>query len=135
MSRENVEIVRRMLATYSTGDSEEWLGYWAHDAEWTAVVFSAVEGQDRVYRGYSGLRRFRADQLEVFAEVRVDATDFRDVGDLVVVLGELTGRGATSGASFARPLAWLFELQDRKIVRGQDYLDHRTALEAAGLPA
>jgi ketosteroid isomerase-like protein len=133
MSQENVEVVQRMLASYSTGDPEEWLSYWAHDAVWTAVVFGAVEGQERVYRGHAGLRQFWADALETFAEVRVDASAFRDAGDRVVVLGELTGKGATSGAPFAAPLAWLFEVQDRKIVRGHDFLEQQQALEAAGL--
>jgi ketosteroid isomerase-like protein len=133
MSQENVEIVQRMLASYSTGDPDQWLGYWGQDAEWTASGFGPVEGQERVYQGHAGLRRFWADALEAFAEIRVDATDFRDAGDLVVVLGELTGKGATSGAPFAAPLAWLFEVQDRKIVRGHDYLDQAQAVEAAGL--
>jgi ketosteroid isomerase-like protein len=133
MSQQNVELVQRMLASYSTGDPEEWLGYWGHDAEWTASGFGALEGQERVYRGHAGLRRFHADALETFAELRVDARDFRDADDLVVVLGELTGKGTTSGAPFAAPLAWLFEVQDRNIVRGHDYLDQHQALEAAGL--
>jgi ketosteroid isomerase-like protein len=30
-------------------------------------------------------------------------------------------------------MAWLFEVRDRKIVRGRDYLDQQQALEAAGL--
>jgi ketosteroid isomerase-like protein len=133
MSQENVEVVRRMLASYSTGDPEEWLDAWRDDAEWTATGFGPVEGKQRVYRGHAGLRLFWADALEAFAEIRVDASDFRDVGDLVLVLGKLTGEGAASGAPFATPLAWLFEVRDRKIVRGHDYLDRAQALEAAGL--
>jgi ketosteroid isomerase-like protein len=133
MSQENIELVQRMLAGYSSGNPEEWLGYWGQDAKWTAVGFGAVEGQERVYSGHAGLRRFWADALEASADIRVDASHFRDAGDLVLVLGELTGKGATSGAPFAAPLAWLFEVEDRKIVRGQDYLDQQQALEAAGL--
>jgi ketosteroid isomerase-like protein len=30
-------------------------------------------------------------------------------------------------------MAWLFEMRDRKIVRGHDYLDQQQALEVAGL--
>ncbi len=133
MSQENVEIVQGMLERFSTGDVEGWLDYWAREAEWTAVGFGAVEGGERVYRGHDGLRRFHADLLETFAEIRVDASDFRDLGERVFALGKLKAKGATSGAAFATPMAWLFEVRDRKIVRGRDYLDQQQALEAAGL--
>jgi ketosteroid isomerase-like protein len=72
-------------------------------------------------------------EIEAFAEIRVDASDFREVGDRVLVLGKLKAKGATSGAAFATPMAWLFEMRDRKIVRGHDYLDQQQALEVAGL--
>jgi ketosteroid isomerase-like protein len=133
MSQENVEIVQGMLERFSTGDVQGWLDYWGREAEWTAVGFGAVEGGERVYRGHDGLRRFRADSIEAFAEIRVDASDFREVGDRVLVLGKLKAKGATSGAAFATPMAWLFEMRDRKIVRGHDYLDQQQALEVAGL--
>jgi ketosteroid isomerase-like protein len=133
MSQENVEIVRRMFERYSSDDVDGWLAYWDAEAEWTAVGFEPVEGQNRVYRGHAGLRRFRADVLETFARMRVAATEFRDAGDVVLVLGELRGEGATSGAAFTTPMAWVFEVRDRKLVRGHDYLDANEALEAAGL--
>ncbi len=133
MPQENVEIVRRMLEQFSTGDVERWLRYWDLEGEWMAVGFGAVEGQSRVYRGHDGLRRFRADALETFAQMRLDPGDFRDAGDRVVVLGEFRATGATSGAPFAASMAWLFEVQDEKVVYGRDYLDQQEALKAAGL--
>jgi ketosteroid isomerase-like protein len=134
MSRENVELVRRMLERYSADDVEGWIGCWDADGEWIAFGFEPVEGARRAYRGHEGLRRFRADVLEAFADPSIRAIDFRDAGDTVVVLGELSGRGAASGAAFEQSMAWLFELREGKLVRGRDYLDPRQALEAAGLP-
>jgi ketosteroid isomerase-like protein len=133
MSQENVEVVRRMLELFNSGDVEAWLGAWDSRAEWMAVGFGAVEGQDRVYRGHSGLRRFRGDVLETFAEMRVAPSKLYDLGDVVVVLGEFRAKGATSGAAFAAPMGWRFEVRDRKVVHGRDYLDHASALEDAGL--
>jgi ketosteroid isomerase-like protein len=133
MPPENVEIVRRMLDQFSAGAVERWLGYWDREAEWMAVGFGAVEGQPRTYRGHDGLRRFHADGLETFAHMRVDPRDFRDAGGRVVVLGEFRATGATSGAPFASSMAWIFEVQDGKVVRGRDYLDQQEALKAAGL--
>jgi len=133
MPRENVEIVKRMLEQFSAGDVERWLDYWDREAEWMAVGFGALEGQPRVYSGHDGLRRFHADALETFAQMRVDPTHIRDTEDRVVVLGDFRATGATSGASFAAPMAWLFELQDGMVVRGRDYLDQQEALKAVGL--
>lgn len=133
MPQENGEIVRRMLEQFSAGDVERWLAYWHRGGEWMAVAFGALEGQPRAYTGHEGLRRFRAELLQTFAEMRVDPTAIRDTGDHVVVLGEFRATGATSGAPFAASMAWLFEVQHGLVVRGRDYLDQQEALKAAGL--
>jgi ketosteroid isomerase-like protein len=134
MSRENVEIVRRLFERYSASDVEGWIGLWSSDAEFTAFAFAAIEGQPRVYRGHTGLRRFQADTLEAFAEVRIDPSEFRDAGDVVVALGKLRVKGAASGgAAPAASMGWLFEVRAGVIVRGRDFLDQAKALEAAGL--
>jgi ketosteroid isomerase-like protein len=117
-----------MLEQFGAGDVEGWIGLWSQEAEWTAAVFEAVEGQPRVYRRHEGLRRFHADALEAFADLRVDPSEFRDAGDLVLVLGKLRAKGAASGAAFEAPMAWLFEVQDGVIVRERDYLDQDEAL-------
>jgi ketosteroid isomerase-like protein len=134
MSQENVEVVRRMFERYSADDVEGWIACWDAEAEWIATALGAVEGPTRVYRGHQGLRRFRTDVSDALADMRIRGSEFRDIGDRVVVLGAVSGRGAASGATFEQAMGWVFELRGGRIVRGRDYLDRRLALEAAGLP-
>ena len=133
MSQDNVEVVRAMFERYSANDVDGFIGQSDPDVEWTAGAFEPIEGKPRIYRRHSGLRRFYADTREAFADPRIDITELRDAGDMVLALGELNARGSASGADFAAPMGWLFELRDGKVMRGRDFLDQREALEAAGL--
>jgi ketosteroid isomerase-like protein len=133
MSQENLELVHRMLQHFNSGDIEEWLSFWGPEAEWMAVAYAEFEGRPREYRGHAGLRRFRADLLETFADACVEPSELLDVDDFVLVLGEFKGKGTASRASFESRMAWLFEVQDGMVVRGRDYLNQQAALDAAGL--
>jgi ketosteroid isomerase-like protein len=61
------------------------------------------------------------------------ADEYRDLGDRVLWLGRLEGRGRSSGVPVSAPLDILYDLRDGKISRMHSYLDHREALRAAGL--
>jgi len=134
VSRENVDLVRRMFELYSAGDVDEWVTCWDEDGEWVTSALQPLEGDTRTYRGQEGLRRFQEDVLEALADMTVRGDEFREAGDRVLVLGEVGGRGATSGATFEQPMAWLFEVRGGKLVRGRDYLDQAHALEEAERP-
>ena len=62
-----------------------------------------------------------------------EPTEFRETGRVVLVLGQFRAKGAASGAAFAAPMGWLFEVEGDMVVRGRDYLDQQKALEAAEL--
>jgi ketosteroid isomerase-like protein len=63
----------------------------------------------------------------------VDAFNRRDLGDRVLCLGRMEGRGRGSGVPVDAPLGAIFEFRDDKISRMRAYLDHDEALRAAGL--
>jgi ketosteroid isomerase-like protein len=134
MTRENVELVRRMFERYSAGDVDGWVACWDADGEWAPTAQREVEGSARTYRGHDELRAFHTEIEDALASVNVHATDYREVGDRVVVLGVLRGRGAASGVAFEHEFGWVFEVREGRIARGRDYLDQDEALEAAGLP-
>jgi ketosteroid isomerase-like protein len=134
MAGESVELVRRAFERYSAGDVDGWVACWDAAGEWTPTAAREVEGSARTYRGHAELRKFHAEIEDALAGVTVRASDYREVGETVVVLGELRGRGAASGATFEQEFGWVFEVHDGRIVRGRDYLDQGEALEAAGLP-
>ncbi len=53
---------------------------------------------------------------EQFREVKLVLEEWRDVGDLVVVLGQIRLRGRESGVPFVQPTGWLFEFKDGKLL-------------------
>jgi ketosteroid isomerase-like protein len=57
-----------------------------------------------------------------------------DLGDRVLLLVHLRGVGLSSGAQFDTEAAYLLVMSDGRAIREQMFLDHREALEAAGLP-
>jgi hypothetical protein len=70
---------------------------------------------------------------EQFREVKLVLEKWRDVGDLVVVLGQIRLRGRESGVPFVQLTGWLSELKDGKLFKFQAFGRPEEALEAAGL--
>ena len=56
-----------------------------------------------------------------------------DLGDRGVVLANVVGRGSGSGGVVDQPFAVVFDLEDGRVIRHQDYSDPAEALEAVGL--
>ena len=134
MSQDNVEVVRRMFERYSAGDTDAWVAFWDEDAEWVTSAFQPLEGGTRTYRGQEGMRRFHGDVVEALADMTIRGEELSATGDRVLVVGEIRGRGAASGAGFAQPMAWLFEVRGGMLVRGRDFLDPDEAREEAERP-
>ena len=129
MSEENVEIVRRHMEAYLSGDNETALG--AYDA---AVEFDAtVRPEGQVYRGREGVAEAMRVWTGTWEDWRVEVEEFIDAGDQVLMISRETGRGKGSGIEINQRVFGLFTLRDGKIVRWKGFLDRDEALEAAGL--
>jgi ketosteroid isomerase-like protein len=89
--------------------------------------------QSEPFRGLEGLRRWMQENDEQFREVELVVDEWRDVGDLVVVLGQIRLRGRQSGVRFVQPAGWLFEFKDGKLFQFRAFGRPGEALEAAGL--
>jgi hypothetical protein len=136
MSRETVEAMRHAIEVWNQDDFDAYLevvGRIAHpDLEWFAVIAQLVEGQESVYRGLPGMRRFWEDWHEVF-DFRFDKTDIRDLGGTLLILSHVSVTGRTSGVGLDTPLAMVAKFEDGRLIRLDSYLDHTEALEAVGL--
>ena len=93
----------------------------------------AVGGGDVRYEGEDGIREFYRDVAETWERFHFEGVDFRDLGDSVLILGEVRGRGRLSGADVEAEWACIVEVKDGRAVIVRGYLDHADALEAAGL--
>ena len=63
----------------------------------------------------------------------MDAEEFVDAGDYVVVCLRLDGRGKASGAGFEEPEVHAHRLRNGKVVETREYRNKAQALEAVGL--
>ena len=100
------------------------------DVEWYPAM-GAIEGE--VFRGRDGVEVYFRRLIDAWEEIRVVAEEVRDLGDRVLVLGRLAGRGSSSGVPVDSPVALIYDLRSGRICRVRVFLDHGEALRAAGL--
>ena len=142
MSRENVEVVRRLYAelAQATRDGElpelatrPALATLLHpDVELHGTIGGLSEGD--VARGPEGLAKFMADDGQEWDEVVFEPQELIDVEDRVVVLQRERRRGRHSGLELAADTAAVLWLRDGLVRRAVGYMDQAEALAAAGLP-
>ena len=91
------------------------------EIEWHPWLQIQFGGGATVYRGHQGVRKGIRELEEAFSEIQSEQTEIRDLGERVVAIGQLRGRGNESGA------------MSGKVIRVREYLDPKKALEAVGL--
>jgi ketosteroid isomerase-like protein len=133
MSQENVEALQRAAETSNRRDYEAFLEVFDPDVEWHGIFGVMFGGETTVLRGHQGLLVYLRDADEAFAERDVQWSEFSDLGDRVVALGHVRGRGRGSGIDFDSPYAALAEFKNGQCFRYRDFFDYSQALEAAGL--
>jgi ketosteroid isomerase-like protein len=131
MSEKNVEIAESVIEAYNRRDVDAVVELGTPDFEWLPATARIVE--DRGYKGRAGFESYLVEIGSTWEELRATAEEFRDLGDSVLVLGRMEGRGTSSRVPVGAPLGMVFEFRDGKVSRVQTYLDHGEALRAAGL--
>ena len=142
MSQENVELVRRWYAfiegfegrieTDEIGDrlSDATLGdFFDPKLEWVPIPQGPLAGS--TYRGFEGVRRFVADFLAAWDEIRTEPQEFLDRGDQVVTVLRMGGK--VHELEIDEVWSHLLTLRDGRIVRVQTFGTREGALQAAGL--
>ena len=131
MSDENVEVFKRGADAYNRRDVEALLAELHPQIEWRPLLPVLLGGEAAVVRGHEGARQGIQDLEEAFAELRAEPSEFRDLGERIVAIGQLHGRGKGSGVETDSPIAWVVDFKDGKAVRIWEYADPEEALEAA----
>jgi ketosteroid isomerase-like protein len=131
VSEENVEIAKEVVHAFNRRDVEGFFALAASDFEWFPAMSGTIEGGD--YRGRDGIERYLVDIGDAWEEYRVLAEEFRDLGDRVVMLGRVEGRGRGSHAWVDSPTGTIFEFVGGKMSRLRTFLDRAEALKAVGL--
>jgi uncharacterized protein len=133
MSRENVELLRRITETFNRGDVEGALALIDPPPEFefvpSGVVIPDLAG---VERGPEGMRRV-AEFWGEFDDPYFEIHELIDAGDQVVAWATLRGRGKQSGAETSWDVWGVWTVRDSRMIRFQTFTDRAAALEAAGL--
>jgi uncharacterized protein len=129
MSQDNVEIVRRHMDAYRSGNYAAALA--AYHPE--VVCDATVRPEGRVYRGREGV----AEAIRVWAgtwdDWRWEIEELIDAGDRVLMVVRESGRGKGSGVKVVQQTFWIYRLRDGQIVHATVLVDRGKALQAAGV--
>jgi ketosteroid isomerase-like protein len=133
MSQENVEIVRRVYDAFNRADEEAVIDL--ADPE-IVIDASRLTFNPNIHVGVQGIRDIAAGMGEVWEEISFEVRDVVDLGERVVVVERLTGKGRGSGIEVAQDWGAVWTVRDGLVVRVElGYPDREAALEAARLAA
>lgn len=133
MSEQNVEIVRQAIEAFNRGGADAGALSAFYDTEIEFQEDSKLP-EPGLYQGSEAVAGYVRQYLEAFDDYRYEIEEIYDAGDKVLVFNRQHGRGKGSGAPVEMRNAWLFFLQEGRIVRIRPYWDRAEALAAAGLP-
>jgi ketosteroid isomerase-like protein len=132
MSQQNVEVAKRAIDAFNARDVEVFTSLTTLDFEWSPSMV-AIEG--KVFHGGEGIRAYFVSLGDAWEEFLILPDRFRDLADLVIMLGRLSGRGKNSGVPVDSSLGMVFDFRAGVIARIRGYLDHDETLRAAQVGA
>jgi ketosteroid isomerase-like protein len=127
MSKANIELVQGWFERWNRGERD----FSEDEIHPDMQVISRLQREP--FRGRDGLQDWFEEIDEQFQEWEVIGDEWREEGDLVVVLGRVRLRGKGSGVGFDQPTGWLFEFRDGRLFRLRNFVRPHEALKAAGM--
>ena len=133
MSRENVEVVRRIWDAADRRDTQTVISLYDPEVELDVSGFPVVATNANLYRGHDGLRRLFTEWREIWSDADSNLVELIDAGNRVVSVYTYRGRGRASGASLEGVFATVWTVRGERAVRVQWFMGRDEALEAVGL--
>jgi ketosteroid isomerase-like protein len=133
MSKENIDAMKRGAEAFNRRDIDAMLEEVDSEIEWAAALPVILGGETTVSRGHEAVREMFRDLFDVLDDIRVEYTDFHELGDRLFCAGHIWTRGRESGAETESPYFAVVGMKHGKAVRMATYLDLDEALEAARL--
>jgi ketosteroid isomerase-like protein len=133
MSRENVEVVRRLIEAAHSGDVDAIEAFVAvSDPSIEHTRLPAASGPE-TYLGHDGARRWFTDMADIWREWRNEIEELVEVGpDTVAARVRFIGVGKDSGVPVEARLGLVCVLSEGKVLRSRTYVSGEAALEAVG---
>jgi ketosteroid isomerase-like protein len=128
MSQADVQLARNAVAAFNRRDVAGLIEMTTDDFEWVTWTGTV---EPTAYHGAEGLARYFQD-ADVWEVLNLDAREFRDLGDRVLVVGTFHARGGGSGAEIHVPYYSAFFTSGGKLARVLSFRTEDEALRAAG---
>jgi len=127
MSDPQVELVERLYACFNERDEAGIVALCDEQMEFFPVVTAEVVGRDAPYSGRAGLHDYLSDVATVWEELRITPSLVERRGDSLLVRGRAYARSRELGIRDV-PVAWIWEVRDGCIVRGEVFPDPEQAV-------
>jgi ketosteroid isomerase-like protein len=132
MSRENVELHRRVIEAFNARDAEALIARMDPNVEYHPVL--AAVGGVIAFRRHDGMRSWFADFKDVWGdEIRVEPTAYVDLGERSLMFYVLRGRGRLSGAEVTSQFTQVVRWRNNLCVYAKVYTDRDEALRDLGV--
>jgi ketosteroid isomerase-like protein len=128
MSQENVATLEHGFDAFNSGDLKTFFECFHPN-----VVYRdrADEPDAREYHGLEEFKGCVQRWLDAFDDLRFQVHEWIDLGDRVIEVTELHGRGNATGATVRGTYVFLWTFRDGLIIDGREYTTREEALEAA----
>jgi ketosteroid isomerase-like protein len=128
VSEEDVDVVRGFMEHLLTTGEPRW-----------SALHAIIEVHDHdnpdagEYRGHPDVQRWLGDRASAWSQYSLEATDYVDAGDRVVVVLRLHAMGRGSGVTVQRHQGMVCTVRNGRIVRIDYHSSREQALKAVGL--
>ncbi len=134
MSRENVELVRRIYDAVARRDGVTPFEVYAEDIVWDMSNWRrGFLTSQPIYYGHEGVRQISREGLAAFAEIEFDVEELIDAGEQVLAADREREVGRASGVPVEATHIAVWTLAGGKVIRMQVFDDRHAAERAAGL--
>ena len=130
MSQEDVEIVRSAADAFNRRDLDAWLAHFDADIVWYAFSDEPDPGP---FRGRDAIRAMAARWMDVLSDFRMEAKEFIDAGEYVLMPARMLGRVRDSDAEVTVDEIYVNKCRNGKIAEVRECRTKEEALEAVGL--
>ncbi len=127
MSEPQVALVERLYACFNERDEAGIVALCDERMEFFPVVTAEAVGREAPYSGRAGLHDYLSDVATVWEELLITPSLVERRGDSILVRGRVYARSREFGIRDV-PVAWIWEVRDGCIVRGEVFPDPEQAV-------
>ena len=129
MSQEDVQRLQRGADAFNERDLDTFFDCFQADVvHWNR----ADEPDAGVYRGMDEFKAYVARWLDMFEDLRIEVREWIDLGDHIIEVAEVRGRGSATGAPVQGHYVFLWTMRAARIAEGREYATKEEALAAVG---